>query len=234
LKGEKMSLYERKLETTKGSPSKKFMVIMIGIGLFLSACSSRNYTSFLLDEPVNKNASLKEQGPPIKADSVAGNSVMKVRWNDGRVFTEVDVPLLNSGQRIVIEHSTKSGSIADPKNPQTPRGVVVPPPTKTDDSLAEAYKDRGLKENTQAPEVSITRTRSLMQEATKSGNYSLALEYCEAVLTRFPSHPEFLRAKGSLLLLVGEREKAIETYEKAEEIESTPQVKKKLEELQKN
>jgi hypothetical protein len=198
----------------------------------LVSCSSRNYTTFLIDEPVGKNASLKEQGPPIRSENFAGQSVMKVRWNDGKVFTEVDVPLLNSGQRIVIEHTTPNGTISENKETQTPRGVVVPPPTKADASMADAYRERGLKENPKAPEVSITRTRTLMQEATKSGNYSLALEYCEAVLSRFPSHPEFLRAKGSLLLLVGEREKAIETYEKAEEIESTPQVKKKLEELQ--
>lgn len=199
----------------------------------LESCTSRNYTSYLIDEPIAKNSSLKEQGPPIKTNSFAGQSIMKVRWNDGKVFTEIDVPLLNSGQRIVVAHSVPSGSLDHSQSSQTPKGVVVPPPTKADDSLTEAYKDRGLKENIKAPEVSISRTRNLMQDATKAGNYSLALEYCEAVLSRFPSHPEFLRAKGSLLLLVGEKEKAIETYEKAEDIESTPQVKKKLEELQK-
>ena len=49
---------------------------------------------------------------------------------------------------------------------------------------------------------------------------------------RYPAHPETLRAKGSILLLMGEREKAIETYEAAEEIESDPAVRKKLDELQ--
>ncbi len=53
------------------------------------------------------------------------------------------------------------------------------------------------------------------------------------VLARYPSHPEFLRAQASILLLMGERDKAIEIYERAEEVESDPAVQRKLEELQK-
>ena len=53
------------------------------------------------------------------------------------------------------------------------------------------------------------------------------------VLARYPSHPEFMRAKGSILFLLGEREKAIEVYEAVEEIETDPQVRQMLEELRK-
>ena len=76
------------------------------------------------------------------------------------------------------------------------------------------------------------RARTLMQDALAGGNYQLALEWAELVLARYPSHPETLRAKGSILLLLGEREKAIETWEAVEEIESDPDVRDKLEELQ--
>jgi tetratricopeptide (TPR) repeat protein len=71
-----------------------------------------------------------------------------------------------------------------------------------------------------------------MQAALAAGNYQLALEWCALVLARYPSHPETLRAKGSILLLLGEREKAIEVYEESEEIESEASVREKLEELQ--
>ncbi|MCA2961347.1 MAG: tetratricopeptide repeat protein [Silvanigrellales bacterium] len=197
-----------------------------------TGCASRNYTNFLLDEPIERSASLEENGPALKPEVFAGQGVMKVRWNDGRVFTEVDVPLFASGQRIVVEHS---GAVSqDASAAQKPKTVVAPPPAAADKTLSEAYRDRGLKENAQAPDVSISRTRGLMQDAIRLGNYTLALEYCEAVLARYPSHPEFLRAKGSILLLVGEREKAMETYEKAEEVESDPKVKAKLQELRKN
>ena len=99
-------------------------------------------------------------------------------------------------------------------------------------TLEEAYRDRGLRVNADAPEVSISGARTRMQEALASGNYQLALEWCELVLARYPSHPETLRAKGSILLMLGERDKAIEVYEAVEEIESDPAVRKKLEELQ--
>ncbi len=66
----------------------------------------------------------------------------------------------------------------------------------------------------------------------KTGNYQVALEWCELVLARYKSHPEFLRAKASILLMLGEREKAIQIYEQAEDVESDPAVRKKLEELQ--
>jgi regulator of sirC expression with transglutaminase-like and TPR domain len=71
-----------------------------------------------------------------------------------------------------------------------------------------------------------------MQDALNAGNYQVALEWCELVLARYPSHPETLRAKGSILLMLGEREKAIEVYEAVEEIETDPSVRRKLEELQ--
>ena len=109
---------------------------------------------------------------------------------------------------------------------------MPPPPTPADNALEEAYRARGLRIDEGAPPVSIARARALMQDATKAQNYSLALEWCETVLQRYKSHPEFLRAKASLLLMLGEREKAIEVYEQVEAIESDPAVRKKLEELQ--
>lgn len=197
---------------------------------WLAGCMSRNYTHYLIDTPIEKNETTKEGGTPIRPYSGATSSTMKVRWNDGNVFTEVDVPLLASGQRVIIEHNSGKAD----KIKGLPVSKVVPPaPTIADKSLSDAYRERGLKENAAAPDVSISRSRGLVQDAIAAGNYSLALEYAELVLGRYPSHPEFLRAKGSILLLMGEREKAIQVYEQAEEIESDPKVRKKLEELRK-
>ena len=132
-------------------------------------------------------------------------------------------------QRIVIEHEKK------PEGVDTiPSTRLVPPrPTPADDSLVEAYRERGLAIDEEAPEVSISRARTAMNDAIAQGSYAIALEWAEMVLARYKSHPEFLRAKASILLLMGERDKAIQIYEKAEEIESDPAVRKKLEELQK-
>jgi tetratricopeptide (TPR) repeat protein len=195
----------------------------------LTGCAPRNYTYYLVDPAPKKHPAMKDDGTLARPFGFGSTTVMKVRWNNGDLITEVDVPLLASGQRIVVEHAAGP---SDVKTIPASR-VVPPPPTRADSSLIEAYRARGLRVAEDAPEVSLIRSRTLMQDAIKTGNYQLALEWCETVLQRYPSHPEFLRAKASLLLLMGERDKAIEVYEKAEEIESDPGVRKKLEELQK-
>lgn len=194
----------------------------------LTGCAARNYTQYLIEPEVQKNPALREEGTMMRPFGFGSTTVMKVRWNDGNLITEVDVPMLASGQRIVIEHGAGA---KDVKTLPATR-VVPPPPTRADQALIDAYRERGLAVNDAAAEVSITRARTLMQDAIKAGNYQLALEWCETVLARYRSHPEFLRAKASVLLLMGEREKAIQIYEQAEEIESDPGVRKKLEELQ--
>ncbi len=195
----------------------------------LSGCAARNYTQYLIEPEMRKDPTLREEGTLLRPFGFGSTTVMKVRWNDGNLITEVDVPMLASGQRIVIEHGAGS---KDVKTLPATR-VVPPPPTRADEALIEAYRERGLAINEGAAEVSITRARTLMQDALKAGNYQLALEWCETVLARYRSHPEFLRAKASVLLLMGERDKAIQIYEQAEEVESDPGVRKKLEELQK-
>jgi len=196
--------------------------------LLMESCTARNYTYYLVDPRPEKHPALKEEGTLVRPFGFGSTTVMKVRWNDGDTITEVDVPMLATGQRVIIEHGAGAGEV---KTIPSTR-VVPPPPTPADASLVEAYRARGLRIDESAPEVSITRARSLMQEATKGGNYALALEWCETVLGRYRSHPEFLRAKASLLLMMGERDKAVEVYEQAEAVESDPTVRKKLEELQ--
>ncbi len=198
------------------------------LSMLATGCAARNYTYYLVEPPAPKHQALKEEGTLVRPFGFGSTTVMKVKWNDGNMITEVDVPMLATGQRIVIEHGAGSKDVKT--IPQT--RLVPPPPTKADDALVEAYRARGLRIDDSAPEVSIIRARALMQEATKAGNYALALEWCETVLQRYKGHPEFLRAKASLLLMMGEREKAIEVYEQVESIESDPNVRKKLEELQ--
>jgi hypothetical protein len=199
------------------------------VAVLTLSCTARNYTYYLIDPPVKRVAALKEDDTLVRPFGYGSTTVMKVRWNDGKVLTEVDVPVLASGQRIVIEHGAGSAGVKT----IAPMRLVPPPPTKADTSLVEAYRARGLKVEEDVPDVSITRAQALMQEATRAGNYALALEWCETVLQRYKSHPEFLRAKASLLLMMGERDKAIEVYEAAEAVESDPAVRKKLEELRK-
>ncbi|MBI5544288.1 MAG: tetratricopeptide repeat protein [Deltaproteobacteria bacterium] len=209
--------------------NRPLLLLAVLLQALLASCAARNYTYYLLEPAPQKNPALKEEGTLKRPFGFGSTTVMKVRWNDGNLITEVDVPMLATGQRIVIEHGAGSGDVKT-----IPATLVVPPPpSKADTALIEAYRSRGLRVDEDAPEVSITRSRTLMQDAIRGANYALALEWCETVLQRYKSHPEFLRAKASLLLMMGERDKAIETYEQAEAVESDPDVRKKLEELQK-
>lgn len=197
----------------------------------LSGCAARNYTHYLIEPAPATNPVLEEEeGTQLRPMGFGSTTAMKVSWNDGTLLTEVEIPLLASGQRIVVEHTR--GATAMETIPAT--RLVPPPPTLADATLDAAYRERGLKVNPDAPEVSIVAARTRMQAALSGGNYQLALEWCELVLARYPSHPETLRAKGSILLMLGEREKAVEIWEAVEEIESDPAVRKKLEELQRD
>jgi hypothetical protein len=191
-------------------------------------CASYNYTHYLVEPAPKVPPEFEEaEGTQVRPFGFGSTTTMNVSWNDGNVLTEVQIPLLASGERIVIEHSPSATGIES--IPAT--RLVVPPPTAADKTLDQAYRERGLKVNPDAPEVSIIAARSRMQAALESGNYGLALEWCEAILARYPSHPETLRAKGSLLVMLGERDKAIQVYQQAEEIESDPAVRKKLDAL---
>ena len=193
-----------------------------------ASCASRNYTYYLVEPEQQQHPSLQEEDTLQRPFVFGSNTVMRVRWNNGDVITEVDVPMLSSGQRIVVEHGSGRGEV---KTIPATR-LVPPPPTPADKSLVEAYRARGLRVDDSAAEVSIVRARAMVQEAIKGGNPSLALEWAELVLQRYPSHPEFLRAKASILLMMGEKAKALEIYEQAEAVESDPAVRKKLDELQ--
>lgn len=196
--------------------------------LLASGCASRSYTHYLIEPaPEVNDVFEEEEGTQLRPMGFGSTTAMQVSWNDGNVITEVQIPMLASGQRILIEHSPGATDVA--KIPAS--RIVPPPPTAADQTLDEAYRERGLRVDPDAAEVSLTASRTRMNEALARGDYQLALEWVELVLSRYPSHPETLRAKGSILLLMGEREKAIEVWEAVEEIESDPAVRKKLEEL---
>lgn len=191
-------------------------------------CATRPYTHYLIEPaPAVPSVFEEEEQSQLRPFGFGSTTAMQVRWNNGDVLTEVQIPLLESGQRIVIEHTPGNAGVA--ALPAT--RLVPPPPGVGDRALDEAYRQRGLRVNPEAPEVSLSAGRARMQEALSGGNYALALEWCELVLARYPSHPETLRAKGSILVMLGEREKAIEIYESVEEIESDPAVRRKLDEL---
>lgn len=202
--------------------------LLLPLLLLAPGCASRSYTHYLIEPAPSIPAAMVEaEGTAVHPLSFGSTTAMRVSWNDGTTLTEVEIPLLASGQRIVIAHAPgQTGVSTLPASPLLP-----PPPTLADATLEEAYRQRGLPVVAEAPAISLTDGRQRMQQALAEGNHALALQWCELVLARYPSHPETLRAKGSILLLLGEREKAISVYEAAEEVESDPAVRRQLESL---
>ena len=202
-------------------------VATLATALF-AGCASRNYTYYLVEPDTKTQEVFEEKGSYERPFRYGTDTVMKVRWNDGNLLTEIDIPMLSTGQRVVIEHAKGGTGV----NTIPDSGLLPPPPTAADRAMVDAYRSRGLKIDDEQPDISIVRARENMQRALERGSYALALEWVEMVLARYPSHPEFLRAKASVLLMMGEKPKAIEIYERAEEIDSDPSVEKLLEKLQ--
>ena len=202
--------------------------LLLAVILVVGGCSTRSYTHYLVEPAPERSEALEdERGTLLQPFTMGSTTALKLRWRQGEQLTELELPLLASGQRIVVEHA--EGTTPPERLPAT--RLVPPAPTLADQTLEAAYRARGLTVDESAATISIGRGRMMMEQALSAGNHQLALEWCALVLARYPSHPDFLRAKGSLLYLIGEREKAIEVYESVEEIESDPQVVEMLERL---
>lgn len=199
--------------------------------MVVSSCSTRPYTNFLIEPEVEVAESMEDsvKTPTIDPRLVGEGKTITMRWNDGQTYSEIDIPLSSAG-RVIIDHK-KAVSTTDRDGPQ----MVLPTPSRSDTlhlKMHNAYLGLGLVENTKSPTISLSRARALLDDYTNSQNYARALMVSEAVLARYPSHPEFLKAQGSLFLLVGEKDKAIEAYEKSLEIYDDPGVNRKLNELE--
>ncbi|MEO1171128.1 MAG: hypothetical protein AAFX94_03605, partial [Myxococcota bacterium] len=111
--------------------------------LSVIGCTSRNYTHYLVAPAPKRSERLDEDVRKARPFNFGSTTVMKVRWNDGERVTEVELPLLASGQRIVIEH----GDAPDGVSTLPKTSVVPPPPTEADATLIQAYRERGLSVN---------------------------------------------------------------------------------------
>ena len=199
---------------------------LLGVGLLVGSvvgcASGREFWNYVVEPPVDKTLA-REKGAPI--GEVASTQVIKVAYSDGSTSTEVSVPVISSGQQVII----------DQKNHRADTAVNVIPlaPTPADQSLDEAYVKSGKALSNKSPAVSLVKTQAMIKKLVRQGNYSLALEYVDQLLQRYSQHTESLRAKGSILLRMGEREAALEAYRRAQELEPSPQVEKQIQELEK-
>lgn len=213
---------------TAGKQKMKNMKNLLGLLLaasVLSGCASgREFWTYVVEPPVEKPLA-REQGT-LPTGQPSSSQVIRVAYSDGSTSTEVQVPVVSSGQQVIIDQKGRSAKEAI--------GLVPLAPTAADKSLEESYQKSGKPIVQKASPVSIVKTRAMVKKLVKQGNLSLALEYVDQLLQRYPQHVESLRAKGSILLKMGERESALDAYRKAQEVEPNAQVQKQIKDLEKS
>lgn len=191
--------------------------------LQMSCNSTKEFWRYVVDKEVSKPLAEREKGTVDTPRMLSPHNV-KVVYNDGSTSTEVVIPVLSSGQQILIAHNNKTSPSA--------LSVVPLPPGDADRALEDAYLESGKQVVRKEPPVSIVKTHARIQELVKEGNYSLALEFADQLLKRYPNHVKTLRTKGSLLLKIGEKAEAIKAYQKAQDIEPDARVEELIRKLE--
>src|SRR5690606_36362999 len=110
--------------------------------------------------------------------------------------------------------------------------VVPLPQTPMDRELEDRYLQEGNAVVKDAAPISIVKTHEQIRSHVLEGNYSLALQYADKLLERYPNHLKTLQMKGSLLLKIGEKRAALDTYRKAQTIQADPQVEDQIRKLE--
>lgn len=205
------------------APKILFCVFLCALLLGEIGCSSRKpFWSYVVERDIDKPLVSREKGEVDKAEMYSPQSV-RVAYNDGSTVTEIWIPVLTSGQQILIDHKSKDSPSS--------LSLVPLPPSAADRTIEDAYVKSGKPVKTKAKPVSVVKSHQRIRQLVKSGNYELALEYAEVVLKRYPSHVKTLRTKGSLLLKMGEVDAAYKAYLKAQEIEPNRQVELQIKKI---
>lgn len=194
-----------------------------GFTLLIGCNSTKEFWRYVVDKEVSKPLAERETGTVDTPRMLSPHNV-KVVYNDGSTSTEVLIPVLSSGQQILIAHNSRTSPSA--------LSVVPLPPGDADRALEDSYLESGKQVIRKEAPVSIVKTQSRIQELVKEGNYSLALEYADKLLKRYPNHVKTLRTRGSLLLKIGEKNESIKAYQKAQDIEPDPRVEELIKKLE--
>lgn len=202
---------------------KKIGYVVAGYALLTGCNSTKEFWRYVVDKEVSKPLAERETGTVDTPRMLSPHNV-KVVYNDGSTSTEVLIPVLSSGQQILIAHNGRASPSA--------LSVVPLPPGDADRALEDSYLESGKQVIRKESPVSIVKTQSRIQELVKEGNYSLALEYADKLLKRYPNHAKTLRTRGSLLLKIGEKTESIKAYQKAQDIEPDPRVEELIKKLE--
>ena len=205
------------------------LIILINLIVLLGACES-TYTAYIVNPEIVVPEEIKEkEGPDLISDSNNDYKYVTVKQNDGNRYTEILIPVFSRGQKIIVDYDGNKNKLAS-----LGPSKVVPAPFANDRLHMEMdrdYKMKGYQVNKKADAVSLSKSRKLLESNLKKSNYSSALMITDKVLERYPSQVEFLRAKGSIYLLMGEKSAAITSFEKAQAVEYSDNVQYQIDNL---
>ncbi len=201
---------------------KLCLLMILIVALELGCASGREFWTYVVEPPVEKPLQ-REKGTQA-APGVVTPHAIKIAYSDGSTSTEVQVPVLTSGQIILIDHKGRPADKALALSPL--------PMTEADKPLDDAYVKSGKTIAPKTAAVSIVKSHAMVKNLVKQGNFSLALEYIDQLLQKYPQHVESLKTKGSLLLKMGEKEAALDAYQKAQDLQPDPQVEKQIQILE--
>ncbi len=207
--------------------------IFIMISLILSLSCESTYTKYIVDPEIVVPKAIEDtEAPALSSKSSNEYKYITVKQNNGKSYTEVLIPIFSKGQKIIVDYEGDKNKLAS-----LAPNEVAPPPFANDRihlEMERAYKSKGFTVNTTATPVSLSKSRKLLEKYMKNNNYASALILTDKVLERYPSQVEFMRAKGSIYLLMGEKEASISTFEKAQAIDYSENVQYQIDNLLEN
>lgn len=207
--------------------------LLLITGLLLSLSCESTYTKYIVDpEIVVPEAIEDSEAPSLISKSSNEYKYITVKQNNGKSYTEVLIPIFSKGQKIIVDYEGDKNKVASLAPTQ-----IAPPPFANDRihlELERAYKSKGFTVNASATPVSLSKSRKLLEKYMKKNNYASALILTDKVLERYPSQVEFMRAKGSIYLLMGEKEASISAFEKAQAIDYSENVQYQIDNLLEN
>lgn len=201
--------------------------------LLMSLSCESTYTKYIVDPEIVVPKGIEQsEAAPLSSKSSDDYKYVTVKQNNGKSYTEVLIPIFSKGQKIIVDYEGDKNRVAS-----LAPGQVAPPPFANDRihlEMERAYKSKGFVVNSSAAPVSLSKSRKLLESYMKKNNYASALILTDKVLERYPSQVEFMRAKGSIYLLMGEKEASISTFEKAQAIDYSENVQYQIDNLLEN
>ena len=207
--------------------------LILTYAILLSISCESTYTKYIVDPEIVVPEAIEDtKAAPMSSKSSDDYKYITVKQNNGKSYTEVVIPIFSKGQKIIVDYEGDKNRLAS-----IAPSSLAPPPFANDRvhlEMERAYKSKGFTVNSSAAPVSLSKSRKLLEKYMRKNNYASALLLTDKVLERYPSQVEFMRAKGSIYLLMGEKEASISTFEKAQAIDYSENVQYQIDNLLEN